>query len=557
MTRILLRLACLLSLAFAFAASAQAQTRAWVDRDQVALGDTLTLNIETDQATASAPDYSALVPDFVVSGNTSSRQVEIVNGKTRVRVLFAVALQPRREGLTTIPSLQVGNAHTQPIALTVTAAAPAARAGGAAFIETEVDSQSPYVQQAVGFTVRLYYQPGLVSGQLDQPEPDGAALQRIGDDLQYSREVGGKRYQVVERRFLLVPERSGTLTIPGAHFQGRGVSGFFDDMFGASPRELRANAAPRVLGVRPVPADAPQPWLPLHALGLRYVSTPQTARAGEAATVVVELRADGATATQLPELQLPAVDGAQVFADPPQSDESFDNGRPQVKLTRKFSIVPSRPGALHIPGPHVGWWDVRAGTARNASLPDLQLQVAPGAAGSATPAMPVDDTTASSTTTDTGRSVMPASGTVRPWAIATIAFALLWLGTLVWALQRRSTAHSGHGPPSAIPDAAAAGVRSTPTLRELKHALDIGDLGDVAQVLCAMAPGPPRTLDGVLAQLDDAAQAEAVRQLQRARWGDGDGSAARTALRAALGDGPRWKQTAKPAQSVLPPLYPE
>ena len=92
MTRILLRLACLLSLAFAFAASAQAQTRAWVDRDQVALGDTLTLNIETDQATASAPDYSALVPDFVVSGNTSSRQVEIVNGKTRVRVLFAVAL---------------------------------------------------------------------------------------------------------------------------------------------------------------------------------------------------------------------------------------------------------------------------------------------------------------------------------------------------------------------------------------------------------------------------------------------------------------------------------
>src|SRR3546814_2911346 len=113
-----------------------------------------------------------------------------------------------------------------------------------------IDDEDPYVQQSVGYTLRLYYDTPLVSGQLDQATPDGASLQRVGSDLQYTRLVGGKRYTVVERRFLLVPERSGPLTIPGARFSGRGSGGFFDDVFGNGSRELRANGAPRFITVR-------------------------------------------------------------------------------------------------------------------------------------------------------------------------------------------------------------------------------------------------------------------------------------------------------------------
>src|SRR5690606_3617975 len=83
--------------------AAHAQTRAWIDRDSIALGETLTLNVETDDAGAGAPDWSPLDKDFIVSGHSSSRQIEIVNGKRSARLLFGVALQPRREGLLTIP----------------------------------------------------------------------------------------------------------------------------------------------------------------------------------------------------------------------------------------------------------------------------------------------------------------------------------------------------------------------------------------------------------------------------------------------------------------------
>src|SRR5690606_20900892 len=64
-------LACLLLFAASFVA--QGQVRAWIDRDQVALGETLTLNVETGNAGAGAPDWSPLEKDFIVSGNSRSR----------------------------------------------------------------------------------------------------------------------------------------------------------------------------------------------------------------------------------------------------------------------------------------------------------------------------------------------------------------------------------------------------------------------------------------------------------------------------------------------------
>ena len=546
-------MALLLSALSLLAPPAQAQQlRSWLDRDRIALGETATLNIEIEQADADAPDYSPLLGEFRLSGNTSSRSFESVNGVSRARTLFAVALQPRREGVIGIPGLLVGGQRTQPLTLTVTpSAATPAHAGGAVFIEAEADAQQPYVQQAVGYTVRLYYATPLVSGQLDQAEPDGASLQRIGDDVQYAREISGRRYTVVERHYLLIPERSGTLAIPGAQFRGRGAGGFFDDLFGDGQRELQASGAPRVLDVRAIPASAPQPWLPLRALGLRWLATPQDARAGEAVAVTVEATADGATAAQLPELQLPSIPGAQVFADPPQSDETFVDGRPQVKLVRRFSIVPAQAGALRIAGPKMPWWDVRAGSARTASLPDIEIHVAPGANGpGAAPAAPTAATDAGD-----GRGWMRVPGVqgeVRPWAFAAVVFALLWLITFMWGLHRH---------PQAVPAATDAGPSgkappaASPML--LKRALDSGDLGDVVDALLAMAVPPVRDLDALKLRLADARQRDAVDALQRARWGDGDGTVARASLRAAFERGPQWREPVARQASPLPPLYPE
>ena len=523
-----------------------AQTRAWLDRDRIESGETATLNIETDQLVAT-PEYAPLLRDFALSGHTSRRSMESVNGRTTTRTLFAVALEPRREGVIGIPSLRVGNAATAPLALTVVppSAAPA-QAGDVAFLETDIDADAPYVQQAVGVTVRLYYAVPLVSGELEQPEPQGATLRKVGEDLQYTREAGGRRYNVVERRYLLIAERSGPLTLPGAHFSGQGVGGFFDDIFGDGRRALNARSRPRILQVRAAPANAPQPWLPLRELQLRYVSAPQRARAGEAAAVVIEALADGATASQLPELQLDAGGDAQVFAEPVRADERFVEGRPRTILTRRFSIVPANAGRLQIAPPRIDWWDARRGVARTATLPPVSLDVAGGVA----PAKVVAPTPSSAANDDGRISIPGIQGRVLPWAAAAALFALLWFVTLFWGLHRRpateeTTRKATPGSPPSTVDASM-----------LRRTLAEGDLGAIADALCAVATPPVKDLDMLRERLDDDIQRDAITLLQRARWGGGDAPAARAALRKAFADGPRWKRAKQERQELLPPLYP-
>lgn len=538
-------------------APVQAATRAWLDRDRIALGESATLNVETDQA-AALPDFSPLRADFDVSGQGSSRQVQMTNGAVTTRTTHVINVIPRRAGTLTIPALAVGAERSTPLTLSVSEGAQgsAASSNATAFLQTEVDDPNPYVQQSVGVTLRLFYAVPLASGQLDLEAPEGASMQRVGDDVQSARMVNGRRYNVVERRFLLVPDRSGRLVIPGARFEGRSAGGWIDDLIGDGRRELRATGTPRVLEVRAQPANAPQPWLPVRDLRMRYVAAPQSLRAGEAATLVVEVVAQGATQTQMPELPVPTISGAQVFPEPPQYYESVNAGSPQVKMTRSYSLVPNGAGTLVVPGLKVAWWDVRAGAAKTAGLPDLTLKVAPGTGGFAGSTLPV----AAADQSDTGDNALsgiadptkPATG--RYWIWLTLGFALLWLATLAWAVQRRAPSPTRRR----VLQPGETQEPATPayTLPDLKRALDSGDLEEVGEVLRGMSSPTSADLDALAGKLDSPAQREALEQLRRARWAGGDGVAARAALRQAFRDGPVWRVTPRPAAEILPPLYP-
>lgn len=543
----------LLPLALAGGPAHAEEPRAWLDRDEVVLGETVTLNIQAEGSTP--PDYEPLRADFEISGLTSRSQLVVTNGESSTRTLFAAALRPLRSGTILIPPLVVGSERSNPVTLTVLPASAQEPAGAGAdvFLESVPDDFEPYAQQAVGWVVRLYSAVPLVSGQLDQPAPAGATLRQVGDDAQYTRSVAGRHYNVIERRYLLIPERSGTLEVPGAEFEGRGARGFFDDVLGRGG-SLTANAPPQRLEVQPVPGGAPQPWLPLHSLELGYRALPRELQAGAAATVTVEMVADGAGAGQAPELQLPAVPGLRVFPEPAQVDQRFVDGRPRVTVRRQFALVPSAAGEVTLPAVEVQWWDVASDRARTARLEPVTLSVMPGA-GPATTG-PVAGTGLAAPAAGDAGAIAPAQSAAgqanRGWILTTAAFAALWLLTLLWALQRRGAAAAGRegSAPTPHPETAA-----DPSL--LKRALDTGDLGDVATALCASAGRGARDMDDVRARLADPAQAAAVDALERARWAGGDGTGARRQLREAFANGPRWRPRPEESAPLLPPLYPE
>ena len=540
------RLACILMLLLAACAlPALAQTRAWLDRAQVTYGETATLNIETS-ASVQLIDYSPLAAQFDIAGQTVRRSYELVNGRSQAKSLFAVGIRPRGPGVLTVPALRVGTTTTAALRLTVLPPSVQPAGGDAdAFVETVLDAAQPYVQQAVGMVVRLHVAVPLLSGQLDQDEVPGATLQRIGEDIQYQRDVGRRRYSVVERRFLLIPERSGPLVVPGARFNGQAVGGFFDNIFDDGRKALSAAAPIKRLQVQPIPANAPQPWLPLHDLKLRYVQSPRAARVGEATMVELEAIVDGARASQLPAITLPESADAQVFADPVQSDEQFIEGRPRTTLRRRIAIVPLKPGALSLPGPRIEWWDATQGVPRTAMLPPLQLQVAPGEVA---PAMP--DAGSSTPTGDGERLDATASPAAPlrylPWMLLAVAMvaAVGW-----WRARRTRVPATGAEP--VLP-----AVAPSPT-PSLAAALKQGDLAIIAHALCSEAGSTLDDLDAVRARLEDDAQRDAVEGLQAARWGDGDAATALAALRRAFARGARWRTPAATPVPLLPPLYPE
>lgn len=553
------RICILLAVLLAWPVSLLAATRAWLEQPQVTLGQAVTLNVETD-AVSATPDLTPLLRDFEVEGQSDSRSVRLVNGRMSASTTFSLTLRPRRAGTLAIPALQVGSERTAPLTLEVGATATArAASNGLVFVETEVDDPNPYVQQSVGVTVRLYYATPLVSGQLDLDPPDGALLQRVGEIVQSSREIDGRRYSTAERRFLLVPERSGALTLPGARFEGRGAGGWMDDLLGGNSRVVDITGAPRTLQVRAQPVGAPQPWLPVRDLRMRYTAVPQQLRTGEAGTLTIETTVVGATQAQLPELPAPSIPGAQVFAEPPQFDERFAGGTPQVTLTRRYSVVPSQAGTLVVPGTAMAWWDVRAGAARRATLPDLTLPVVVGtgapsstpvagaARGAATPAGADDDILL-----EGERRVPPH---LWPWLAA--GFALLWLTTLLWGLTRRAGASPGPGTRVRAHAGAPAMAPATHTVADLKRALDAGGLDDIEDVLRGMARPAAADLDDLHRRLASSSQRAAVELLRRARWAGGDAAQARAAVREAFRGGPRW-QAADPGEVAepLPPLYP-
>ncbi len=542
----------LLFLLVLLALPVSAQTRAWLDRAEITYGETVALNISTDQPVTEI-DYAPLRAQFDIGGQSVRRSYTLASGQTRRTSVFSVGLRPRAPGLASVPALRVGNASTAPLRLVVLApAVQPASADADVFVETTVDAMQPYVQQAVGVTVRLNYAVPLLSGQLELAPPARASLQRVGEDITYERLLGGRRYSVVERRFLLIPERSGPLLLAGARLNGITGGGFIGSMFDDDRRPLSAAAPDTRLQVRPIPAHAPQPWLPLHQLTLRYLQAPTQAFAGQAAQVELEMVADGATAAQVPALDVGVLAGVQVFADPPRVEEQFVDGRPRTTVRRRFSLVPARAGALLVPGPRIVWWDAGSGSARVAELPPLQLQVVAGAnagddaasarsGGGATP-----DASKDATSRPTGAS--PRSVDWKRMSVW-LPLVLLAVALAIIAARRRTRLDAGT---SHQPDAPAAAPPPS-----LDAALRAGDFGDIRRALAAQAGLPTGDFDALLARLDDPAQAEALRGMQAARWGGGDLPVALQAVRAAFSGGARWRQTKQGAQSLLPPLYPD
>lgn len=572
---------------------AQAATvRAFLDRSDVSLGDTVTLNIQSDGAIGN-PDLSPLQKDFQVLGSSRSSSVSMVDGKTTSTTQLGIALKPLHAGTLTIPALDIGGATTQPLTLHVGAAASggSGAVGDPVFMQASVLSSSPYVGQQTVYTVRLFYLPG-VNGALGDPSADGARLIPLDRDHRYVTARDGYTYKVIERSWALIPQRAGAISVQGPAFQGQRMgtglpNALFNDPnallnnplqgFGAS---VRASAPVAQIDARAAPANAGKPWLPARGVRLTLSGLPADGKldAGTPLTVTLAISAVGQPADALPEPELPAIAGARVYPDQVQ-DSTDDSGEwLHGTRTRSFAIVPDRNGTLTLPALTLDWWNVASDSAEQASVSAHALVVSGVASNPVVQAPPTASVSAAGAPPRPGAAASVVSGSHDSgvsWRNLALGSLVLWAVALIGAAWwfRRSSGLPGavaradrpaapDGPePAAIERHAAPASARTLQTRTLDAARN-GDAAACERALLAWAHADRSTVThagSLRAALSDPAQRDALDALQRARWQGGDVASACAAVARAFARGLVWREdgeSLRPDDRLLPPLYP-
>ncbi|MCV0428110.1 MAG: BatD family protein, partial [Roseibium sp.] len=406
-------LAAALTLAVSHGALA-ASLNARINTDKVAVGDQFQLTLSTDGSGAAMPDLAPLQKEFNVLGTSSSMQAQIINGRQSQQQSWIVTLSPKQKGQLTIPELSFDGASSRPLTLSVVDQADLPKSQGVQGVAVKALLQGDhhYLYQEIPLTVRIETSVPLKRAELIAPSDTAFELTPNGDERTSQIMRDGKPVTVIERQYMLRPQKTGELTIApfvirgevkdpnarqspfdrmgmgrslfddfpfkGSAFGGGGFGGsLFDDMFSpGKPFAARSDAIK--MSVEGGTATGDEQWfLPAKAVELISSWQPDQPefKVGEAVTRKVSILALGARPEQLPDLEFTSPDGARIYVDGDTSDEFNTDEGTVGRREIVTSIVPTSGGEVVLPEIALKWWDTEAGEERTATIPAEAIQV--------------------------------------------------------------------------------------------------------------------------------------------------------------------------------------
>ncbi|MDZ7869004.1 MAG: BatD family protein [Rheinheimera sp.] len=373
--RLLLLTLCLLS-----QVQAATQLKASVDKNPAMYGEAIMLQLVLDEKVdAGAIDFASLEADFRVTGPSVSQSMQIVNGQSSQSTSWQLSLFPRRTGSLTIPAFQLGALRSEPISLEVQPASQTSGKGAELFLQNSFSSESVHVQQMLYYEIKIYFKGELQRGNLSQPELAGADVEQVGKDIENSEIVNGERYQTITRRYSVIPQKSGTLTLNPPFFNGEMIdrdNSRYD--YFARTKAVSAEGQPLTLQVKSIPDGQQQNWLASELVALTEEWNPAGDQLvqGEPVTRTITLTALDLADNQLPDLQLGTVAGAKIYPEQPQSRKAERKGRIVAQKVFSYAIIADKAGSLTLPEVRVRWWNTKTNQPDEAVLSAVTLQVA-------------------------------------------------------------------------------------------------------------------------------------------------------------------------------------
>ncbi len=540
-----------------------------LDRTTIDLDQTVNLTISSDEQIDDQPNLDGLKKDFSILGTSKNAQLTIINGNSQRLQQWIITLIPLHTGKVTIPAITIGKETTTSLALTIKANSPATISSkNAIFLTANIEPVTAYVNSQVLYIVKLFYRNESISGSLSEPGFGTLAFTRVGNDLNYQVTTNGKRYNVLERRYVFFPQKSGQLSLPGVVFNGEvpthsSRNDSLNELLqftGTRPIQVRAPAVILTVKAKPATVDADS-WVPAKDFSAKEIwsSNLTTIHVGDPITRTIVLRAVGLPGNQLPDIASANVMNTNVYPSPAKIDTDTDGNNIIGSKIIKIAYIPTQATTIVLPAITLKWFDISKGRLISTTLPAQTVHIHPAAneihisnTSSSTAALPLMPLNKPAAAVDTSK--LPS--TIWPWIAASLA--LLWVLTLLfgwWQRQRRHMAHSSVEQPQK--------EKPKNARQMIRHACNTNDAKALSQalILWAQKQWPQqkiRHLGDVAQQSMSKTLKQAIRNLEPLLYKNQSNICDGHQFWLLFAQNEKIKSTpTKVANSDLPSLYPE
>lgn len=355
-----------------FATTLFASVRATVDRTSVTVGDRVTLTLQADSSDAVFPDLNQIGGAPVLHTGTST-QTQIINGRMSVANSKSYVFIPGKS--MTIPAYPVRvdgkEEQTRPIRISV---GRRAQTTDKPFrFDLRPSATEVYVGEQIDLTAAFEIRKGLRLNALEfSPDNLDHFWSLPVDENWQGTDMGNKA--LYQRRFLLFPQKPGTLTVEP---QPVTASLLDNDRFAffSSARQERAYSNGFTVTVKPLPDGVTL----IGDFKITATLDKQETEAGEPVNLTVRVEGTG----NIDDLKLPPMEipGTTLFSDEGEVKRNLENGIYGGSKEIKYAILGQ--GDFTVPALELKFFDKASKTVKTAKTFPLEVTVTGGAKAAA------------------------------------------------------------------------------------------------------------------------------------------------------------------------------
>ncbi|NRA63505.1 MAG: protein BatD [Pseudobacteriovorax sp.] len=330
-----------------------------LDQNSGTTTDQFVLSIEIEGSFRELPEVPK-IDGLSIRPGGRQQSTQIINGVRTSSVTLNYIIEPISEGVFTIPeiTLEIDGDVLKTLPLTLTVAKPNRDEVRRRpyFVEREVSPKEVYVGQVFYITERIFIggpiagNPGLSPLSV----PADVKLMPFDKNPQFSRNLNGKTYRVIEQKYAGIANKDGQVVIPPALVElelnptGRRSPGsILGGIFPPRGRMIRVKSEAASIEVKPLPVEGRSTEFSGLVGQFELEATLSTAsvKTNENVTITARVMGEGHTQSMI-DIKLPSL-GAKfkVYDDKPEDHDSLVYPKGMIGDRRfSFAVVPQVPG---------------------------------------------------------------------------------------------------------------------------------------------------------------------------------------------------------------------